>query len=286
MANAVVGKANEVSLFVNDRQVIALLDTGSMVSTKSHSLRSFLHLSIQPLDKVFRIKWAGGHEIPYLGIVEANIHCSKVDMTCIHVVLLVVPDTEYHSRVPILLRTNVLNLLRGKVPAEEFVWRNTFAMVAKHQAVVDNTSSLGVMTSSKPFTIPAHGCVIFHGQTRVRAVCQKPSVCLNGSSGLPKGVIATPSMSCISPGQAKSKLPVDLVNHLSQDVTIPAKDQICDLYSTKDVDLMEDNKRGAYNSKVGIMYNLHKLTNYKYTNYTLNTASRQAVSMRMPYFTF
>ena len=40
------------------------------------------------------------------------------------------------------------------------------------------------------------------------------------------------------------------------------------------------------NSKVGTMYNLYKLTNYKHTNYTLNTASRQGVSVRMPYFTF
>ena len=181
LANAVVGKANEVSLFVNDRQVLTLLDMGSMVSTMSHSLCSLLNLSIQPLDNVF--KGLGGCEIPYLVIVEATIHCSKVDMTCIPVVLLVVSDTEYHNRVPILLGTNVLSLLKGKVPAEEFVWRNTFAMLAKHQAVVENTSSLGVMTSTKLFTIPAHGRVIFHGQTRVKAICQKLTVCLDGTSG-------------------------------------------------------------------------------------------------------
>ena len=55
----VIGKANEVSLFVNDKQVVALLDTGSMVSTMSISLCSLLKLSIQPLDKVFSIKGAG-----------------------------------------------------------------------------------------------------------------------------------------------------------------------------------------------------------------------------------
>ena len=52
-------------------------------------------------------------------------------------------------------------------------------------------------------------------------------------------------MNCISPGWTKSKLPVELVNHLSQDVTINAKAQICDLYSTKDVDLIEDNEGGG-----------------------------------------
>ena len=243
--NAVVEKANEVSLFVIDKQVLALLDTGSMVSTMASSRCSLLNLSIQPLDKVFRIKGAGGHDIPYLGIVEAAIRCPKVDMASVPVLLLVVPDTEYHSRVPVLLGTNILSLMKGKVPAEEFAWRNTFAMLARHQAVVENSSCLGVMISTKPLTIPAHGRVIFHGQTRVKAVCQKLTVCLDGASGLPKGVIATPRVNCISPGQARSKLPVELVYHLSQDVTIPAKAWICDLYNTEDVDLIEENEGGG-----------------------------------------
>ena len=34
------------------------------------------------------------------------------------------------------------------------------------------------------------------------------------------------------------------------------------------------------------MYNLYKLTNYRYINYNLNTASGQGVSMRTPYVTF
>ena len=242
LVTAVVGKANEVSLLVGGKQVLALLDTGSMVSTMSHSLCSVLNLPIQPLDQVFKIKGAGGHEIPYLGVVETTVSCSSADATCVPVVLLVVPDTEYHSRVPVLLGTNVLGLMKGKVPTEEFVWQNTFAMLAKHEAMVNNTNSLGVMTATKPFTIPAHGRVIFHGQTRVKAICQKLTVCLDGASGLPKGVIVTPSVNCIVPGRTKSKLPVELVNHLSQDVTIPAKARICDLYSTKDVDLLKTDK--------------------------------------------
>ena len=177
--------------------------------------------------------------------MEATIHCPKVDMASVPVVLLVVPDTEYHSRVPVLLRTNILSLMKGKVPAEDFVWRNIFAMLARHKAVVENTSCLGVMTSTKPLTIPAHGRVIFHGQTRAKAICQKLTVCLDGASGLPKVVIATPGVNCISPGRTKRKLPVELVNHLSQDVTIPAKARICDLYSTEDVDLIEDNEGGG-----------------------------------------
>ena len=74
----------------------------------------------------------------------------------------------------------------------------------------------------------------------MKAICQKLTVCLDESNALPRGVISTPYVSSISPGRARTKLPVKLVNHLSQDVTIPAKVQICDLHSTEDVDQMEN----------------------------------------------
>ena len=76
------------------------------------------------------------------------------------------------------------------------------------------------MTSTELFTIPAHDHVSFHGQTRIKAICQKLTVCLNWPSGLPLGVIATDSVNCISQGREKNKLPVELENHLSQDAAV------------------------------------------------------------------
>ena len=37
------------------------------------------------------------------------------------------------------------------------------------------------------------------------------------------------------------------------------------------------NILSKYKSKISTMYNLYKLTNYRYINYTLNTASGQGV---------
>ena len=65
------------------------------------------------------------------------------------------------------------------------------------------------------------------------------NICLDGARGLPKGVLATPCVNTITPGHSKSKLPVELVNYLSQEVTIPAKARICELYSLEDIDLLE-----------------------------------------------
>ena len=235
-----IGKANEVSLMLNNKEVTALLDTGSMVSTISASLCAELQMSVQTLDQDFCVKGAGGHDIPYLGMVEASIGCPNLQLDGFPALMLVMPDTQYHSRVPVLLGTNVLNAMKDQVTVEDFVWKNTFATLAKHQALVNKQDSLGRPMTTKPQTIPANGRVMILGQTRVKAICQKLTVCLDGSDALPRGVIVTPCVSSISPGRARTKLPVELVNCLLQDVTIPAKVQICDLYSTEEVDQMEN----------------------------------------------
>ena len=48
------------------------------------------------------------------------------------------------------------------------------------------------------------------GSDQGQGYLSKADVCLDGAIGLPKGIIATQSVNCISPGQAKSKLPVQL----------------------------------------------------------------------------
>ena len=78
--------------------------------------------------------------------------------------------------------------------------------------------------------------MIIKGQTHVRAVCSRMTVCLVGSeTSLPKGVVVSPSVNYLQPGASTSKLSAELVNHLQQAVTIPGKARICDLYITDDV---------------------------------------------------
>ena len=92
-------------------------------------------------------------------------------------------------------------------------------------------SSLGFLKTTKPVTIPPNGRMIIKGQTHVRAVCSRMTVCLDGSetSSLPKGVVISPSVNYLEPGASTSKLSAEVVNHLQQAVTIPAKARICDL---------------------------------------------------------
>ena len=78
--------------------------------------------------------------------------------------------------------------------------------------------------------------MIIKGQTHVRAVCSRMTVCLDGSeTSLPKGVVVSPSVNYLEPGVSTSMLSAEVVNYLQQAVTIPAKARICDMYSTDDV---------------------------------------------------
>ena len=154
---AVIGKANEVSLLVNNKNVTALLDTGSMVSTIAASLCSELKLNVKKLDQVFSIKGAGGHDVPYLGVVETSIGCPTLQLDGFPTLMLVMPDTQYHSRLPVLIGTNVLNSMKEHVTPNGAVWNRTFATLARHQALVGRQGSIGILKTTKRQIIPANG---------------------------------------------------------------------------------------------------------------------------------
>ena len=93
----------------------ALLDTGSTVTTISDSFyrQHIYHLPIQPLDTILSLSCANGESLPYLGYIVAGIELSGVP-SCQYLdkcLMLVVPSTEYHRAVPLLIGTNVLTVL-------------------------------------------------------------------------------------------------------------------------------------------------------------------------------
>ena len=114
LINDVVGQSNEASIQVEGVKTIALLDTGSSVSTVSDTFhRSFLgHLQIKPLDHFLKVECADGQSLPYSGYIETSIVAQDLDADKEHpCIMLVVPDTRFNSKVPILLGTNVLQNL-------------------------------------------------------------------------------------------------------------------------------------------------------------------------------
>ena len=106
-----VGSSNETEVIVNGLPVLALLDTGSTVSTIGQTFyaNNFAHLSIRPLNDLLDIECADGQSLPYSGYIELEMSPKCISKCQPQVCLfLVVPDSRYNSRVPLLLGTNVL----------------------------------------------------------------------------------------------------------------------------------------------------------------------------------
>ena len=103
---------------VNGLNNIALLDSGSMVSTITSQYwnENFPDQPVHPLDDLLTLSGAGGSEIPYRGYVEVDTKLPGLDASPFP--FLVVEETEYNSRVPVLIGTNILNkILDGLVNA-------------------------------------------------------------------------------------------------------------------------------------------------------------------------
>ena len=111
-SSTIVGRANKVTVILDGKVVLALLDTGSMVSTKAASLQTTLGLEVHKLDRILTVEGVGGHRLPYLRYVEVDLYLKEMEEPAQRVIMLVVPDTAYYQRVPVLIGTNVLRNLK------------------------------------------------------------------------------------------------------------------------------------------------------------------------------
>ena len=108
----IFGSASEVTISLDGNECVALLDTGSTVSTVSESFyrQALSAKSIQPLGELLHIEGAAGQSLPYAGYIELQVGTRHLDHT-VDGLFLVVPDTRYGKQVPVILGTNVLNLI-------------------------------------------------------------------------------------------------------------------------------------------------------------------------------
>ncbi len=108
-----VGSSNEVSVCVNGVDTLALLDTGSTVTTLSREFYDSHLADSQPihaLNELLMVECADGNKLPYDGYVDLDITVSGLPVgesqSCL---ALVIPRSNYNSRVPLLIGTNLLS---------------------------------------------------------------------------------------------------------------------------------------------------------------------------------
>jgi hypothetical protein len=205
-----------------------------MISTVSESLCRENNLQIQPLDGLLKVQGVGGQRLGYLGYVEARINFPSLDGSDLDALFLVVSDTDYHSKVPVLIGTNLLKLTlfkdcnsQGLATAWQLVRKSL-----ESQAKIDAMSgSIATVRVTKNITVPPSGRTILHGHTRlVSAACGQLCVMVEGSSGLPGGLVVSPGILHLAPGVLSHRLGIEVNNLSSRLITISAKTAICEVH--------------------------------------------------------
>lgn len=133
------------SVFLEGLQCESIMDTGSQVTTISELFhRNHLsHLPIHPIHALLEIEGAGVQHVPYLGYIEVNVTFPQPITgreENLDVLVLVVPECQFNSRIPLLIGTNVLLPPFEHAHEQggpEFIRKldpKTFAMIFQHIA--------------------------------------------------------------------------------------------------------------------------------------------------------
>jgi hypothetical protein len=136
----------------------------------------------------------------------------------LEVLFLVVPETRYNQRVPVLLGTNVLKDLIGKSGLE-----GPMELAAKtltmHAQVVQQ-GSVGQVFASKSFVLPAGGRNVVKGLTHAgKKLCVTVPVILEESESVPSGVMVRAGLHLLQAGKCQ-RVSAELVNLTQQDIRV------------------------------------------------------------------
>ncbi|XP_061180597.1 uncharacterized protein LOC133189209 [Saccostrea echinata] len=115
LLSRMVGHSNESRIIINGVETEALIDTGSMVTCMSEE---FYHsLSHKPelhsiADFELKVYSAEGSTLPYSGYVEVEFQVPFLSKESFYLPVLVMKGTEYSSKVPIIVGTNIIRLCK------------------------------------------------------------------------------------------------------------------------------------------------------------------------------
>ena len=228
---------------INGVECLALLDTGATVSTISQSFYC-THLKgkldLHQLNEEIDIECADGQLMPYLGYVLIDLAThglSSVDVLK-ESIFLVVPDSNYNKKVPVLIGTNILYRLLDITRSEfgsRFLqdadlhasWYLAFRCITlRERQLVRNRNRLAVLKSAEStrILIPSNGKVVINAYMDRKLPYQKVLAMLHSTpkSSIPNDLDITPSLHYYDCEDA-SMIPVEISNVTTRTVCVSPK---------------------------------------------------------------
>ena len=238
-----IGQSCESHLTIQGIRTPVLLDTGATISTVTHSyyLRHFANIPIVPIDSVLNVEVAGGHTLPYYGYIQVTIVPDILDVSTPHICLmLVVEDTDYGQRIPVIIGTNILsslNHVRGtrRIPS---VWHMVFRTMSLHsKRLRRNKGKVATLHCDSLATIPANmvtsvDCYVNANVNYRGVTIVEPSSC----SKLPDGVTVMPML--YYHNESGENVSLQIANYTGHPVTIQCR-ALCAQMEVADVEPLQ-----------------------------------------------
>lgn len=114
LQDRMIGPANESKIRICGKEVLSLVDSGSMVTTISEAFYNSLENkpSLHEITEFhLDVYGANGDSLPYLGYIEAVIELPFMQELLL-IPVLVTKDSDFNSKVPVIIGTNVIRLCR------------------------------------------------------------------------------------------------------------------------------------------------------------------------------
>ena len=243
-----IGHSNESRVTFCGIEANALVDSGSQITTITEEFYNLLsprpHLwSFEELGLNLKVQGAGGHDIPYIGCILADVKVPFMPNSTIKVGVLVVPATDYGLEVPIIFGTNVISRCRKTCDSETAVpdnWKNAFAAC--------QTESAGIVKSTNKVTIKLKPIESITLSGMVRDCRQVVSAVTETAKGVSSRIGVCPRVVKLDPKGKNQRVPVKIVNVSTREVQIEPRTPLCEF---QEVQVLRNLEFASKENKVG-----------------------------------
>ena len=198
-----------------------------------------------PVQEALKVECADGENMPYLGYICTTIEPNGMPLTTLQDCLfLIVPRSNYNSRVPVLIGTNIILRLL-EVTREEYgarylqdadlhtSWYLAFrCMALRDRGLQRNENRLSILKSAETdrVIIPPNGCVVINGYMDRKLPYHQVLAMLQATkrSSIPTDLDITPSLHLYD-YDSGYMVPVEISNITTRTVSISPKAILCEL---------------------------------------------------------
>ena len=185
------------------------------------------HRTIKSVNKLLKVVGVTGQNVQFLGYFEVDIKFPEEESgvkTSQPALAIVVPDTEYNKRVPLVIGTNVAQRFKDQChqrPGDQFLrrtrlssaWRKAYKALQSRQQFAGQCENGKIKvrsTSRRPITIESHQTVVIWGITQ--SLPDVATKVILEPQAIHPGVTTTQGLITLSPTGTKCRVPVELTN--------------------------------------------------------------------------